>query len=110
MIGVFSVAAATAVIGYDLAKDTVWQASAKRRKLDAMALTGSAAAGDTKVNVYVDQVRVAELYNTDVGFPNRDDYQPLGGAYIPPGSQIHVIVEDAPATNPLNGYLVITDI
>lgn len=105
-VGQFSVAAATAVVGYDLAKDQIWQRSAIARALMGFGLKGSAAANDSKVSLYIDTVKIAEFYNTDTGFPNMDNVIPLDGNYVPPGCDIHIYVDDAPATNPINGIIV----
>jgi len=105
-VGMASVAAATAVLGYDLAKDTIWQSSAHDRALTGFGIKGSAAANDTKVSLYVDNVKIGEFYNTDTGFPNMDNVIPLSGNYVPKNSDIHVYVDDAPATNPINIIVV----
>jgi hypothetical protein len=105
-IGVNSVAAATAVVGYDLASATIWQQTSSPRVLTGISLTGSAAAGDTKVDLFVDQVKIAEFFNSKTGFPNRDDVKGLSGNYVPPGAQLHIFVTDAPATNPINVELL----
>lgn len=97
-----SVAAATAVVGYDLATGTIWQQSSVDRALTGFALKGSAAGGDTKVSVYIDTVKVAEAYNVTTGFPNNDDLIQLDSNYVPAGAMIHIYVDDAPATNPIN--------
>jgi len=109
-VGQFSVAAATAVVGYDLAKDTIWQQQGKRRALTGFALKGSAAANDTKVSLFVDTVKIAEFYNNDTGFPTMDHLIPLDMNYVPPNSMIHIYVDDAPATNPINGILTWRDL
>lgn len=101
-VGQNSVAAATAVVGYDLAKDTIWQRSAQSRALNGFGIKGSAAANDTKISLYIDVVKIGEFYNTDTGFPNMDNLIPLSGNYCPSGADIHVYVDDAPATNPVN--------
>jgi hypothetical protein len=101
MLGQVSIAAATAVIGYDLARDTTWSQSSTPRILRGIALAGSAAAGDTKVEVFRGSVKVAEAYNSATGFPTRDHLFPVG-APIPPNEEVAVIVDDAPATNPIN--------
>lgn len=101
MIGQNSVAAATAVVGYDLADGTNWQAVGFDRMLNGAALKGSAAAGDSKVDIFIDQEKVAELFNTGVGFPNMDDMYPLE-VPVPAFSKIRILVTDAPTTNPLN--------
>jgi hypothetical protein len=109
-IGQFSVAAATAVLGYDLSTNQIWQTSSKPRALMGFALKGSAAAVDTKVDLYVDTTKIGEFYNTNTGFPNMDDVIPLDGNYIPPGAQIHIYVTDAAATNPINGIVVFQEL
>lgn len=101
-MGQASVAAATAVLGYDLANSTIWQQQGRPRALTGFAIKGSGAAGDTKVDLFVDQVKVGEFFNTGTGFANMDDLFPLGAIGVPPHSQIHVYVTDAPVTNPIN--------
>ena len=100
--GTNSVAAATAVVGYDLASGTVWQTAGNLRGLTGFAIKGSAAAVDTKVDVFIGMTKVGEAYNTGTGFPNNDDLIVFADLAIPPGEPIHVYVTDAPATNPIN--------
>ena len=100
-MGQASIAAATAVLGYDLTTGQLWAVSGNDRILTGFAITGSAAAGDCKVDLYVDQVKVGEFYNTTTGFPTRDHFYALD-AFCPAGSKISVIVTDAAATNPVN--------
>jgi hypothetical protein len=64
-------------------------------------LKGSAAAGDTKVDLYADQTLITNLLNTNTGVPNRDDIMPIDEKFIPAGSLLHAYVTDAPATNPI---------
>lgn len=109
MIGQFSVAAATAVVGYDLASGQVWQRSSKDRIITGFALKGSAGPNDTKVDLLIDTVKIGEFYNTTTGFPNMDDLNPLGN-FVPAGSDVHIYVTDAPGTNPINGILAFEDI
>ena len=98
-----SVPAATAVVGYDLLTNRPDIASASaRRVLRALALTGSAAAGDSVVDVKVGNRTVATLYNTATGFPTADASKFPTAYNVPGGSPLSVIVTDAPATNPLN--------
>lgn len=104
-VGQFSVAAATAVVGQDLAKDTIWQQQAKNRALTGFGLKGSGAALDTKVSLFVDTVKIGEFYNTGAGMANMDDMIPLDMNFVPAGAQIHIYVDDAPVTNPINGIL-----
>ena len=98
-----SIAAATAVVGYDLLtnRSDIAQASG-RRVIRALALTGSAAAGDTVVDVKVGNRTVATLYNTATGFPTNDASKFETAYNVPGGSPVSVIITDAPATNPIN--------
>lgn len=102
-LSIISVAAATAVVGYDLLTNRPDIAnSGVRRVLRALALTGSAAAGDAAVDVKVANRTVATLYNTATGFPTNDASKFDTAYNVPPATPVSVIVIDAPATNPLN--------
>jgi len=109
-VGEVGVAAATAVVGYDLMKDTKFQRSSRPRALTGFALKGSAAGGDTKVELFIGNVYIAEFYNKDVGLPNMDDVQPMDMNYVPPAEDIHVYVTDAPSTNPIYARIVWRDL
>jgi hypothetical protein len=106
-----STAASAAVVNYDILTGERWNRSPVHRQLVALGLAGSAAIGDTQVDFYIDEVRVAGLFNTATGFPqvNRD-MQPMGGLFIPAGAQLSGIVIDAAATNPINATLSIEDL
>lgn len=98
-----SVLAATAALGYDLLTNRADVANAQRaRTIRGLALVGSAAAGDARVQVKVGATVVATLYNTATGFPTADASLFPTQYHVPAGSPISVIVDDAPATNPLN--------
>jgi len=102
-LSILSIAAATAVVGYDLLTNRPdIQNSARSRVLRALALTGSAAAGDTVVEIKVSNRTVATLYNTATGFPTNDASKFPTSYSVPAGSPLSVIVTDAPATNALN--------
>jgi len=101
MLGQVSVAAATAVLGFDLARDTYWQQSNRPRNLVAVGLSGSAAALDTKVRIMVGAHQVGEMFNDSTGAPNRDAMFRIS-AIVPAGQEVHAFVDDAPATNPIN--------
>lgn len=105
-----SVAAATAVVGYDLLVNEVHARSPKHRTLNAVALKGSAAAMDTIVEMYIDEVRVGKFGNTGTGVPNKDDLFMTERNIIPAGAQIRAIVTDAPATNPIQVMLTLEDL
>ncbi len=99
--GQASIAAATAVIGYDLLKDTWFQQVGYPRLMTGFGLKGSAAAGDSSVDLFIDTVKIGTFFNTSTGFPNMDDLMPMGHA-IPAHARLHAYVTDAPASNPLN--------
>lgn len=107
-----SIAAATAVVGYDLlTTEPAARQSGAPRTLDAFALTGSAAAGDTKVSVRIGATEVATAYNTATGFPTQDASKiDMGALFIPGGSPLSVLVTDAPVTNPINLQVDITEL
>jgi len=95
------VAAATAVVGYDLLQGTIHQQSSEDRVIKGAALKGSTAAGDAAVDLYADQTLITKLINTGAGVPNKDDIMPIDEKFIPAGSLLHAYVTDAPATNPI---------
>jgi hypothetical protein len=99
-----SVAAATAVVGYDLAQDEVWRISGRARVIRNIGVTGSAAAGDSEVELLVGSVLVGNYFNLTTGFPTRDHMVGTGrgGVNVPPGEPITIRVQDAPSSNPLN--------
>jgi len=96
-----SIAAAVAVLGFNMLANSPHRQSSTPRTLTAIALRGSAAAGDSEISVLVNQTEVARIFNTTTGFPNRDDLVAIGER-IPQNAEISAIVVDAPATNPLN--------
>lgn len=102
-LSILSIAPATAVVGYDLLTNRPDIAnSAGNRVLRAIGLTGSAAAGDTAVDIKVGNRTVATLYNTATGFPTNDASKFPTSYLVPTGSPVSVIVTDAPVTNALN--------
>ena len=105
-IGQVSVAAATAVVGYDLI-DGEWFASmGEDRALTGIGLAGSAAALDTQCELFIDDVKVGNFYNTATGAVLMDAHmQPLDYLYVPAFATIHLYVTDAPATNPINAVI-----
>jgi len=102
MIGQVSVAAATAVVGYDLFKDTIWQQAPYPRVLSGVGVAGSAAALDTKVSVYVGITKVGEFYNSAQGAVLVNQHMFAMNEEVPAGDLIHCYVDDAPATDPVN--------
>lgn len=105
MIGQVSIAAASATVDTDLFRDKTWRIAATARQLRGMAVAGSAAAGDTVLQLFVDQHLIGDFHNLATGFPTRDHIVPLPGNYVPAGATVACIVKDAPATNPINVIL-----
>jgi len=102
MIGQNSIAAAVAVLGYDLATGKTWRSSNKRRWCGGFGLAGSAAALDTHVRLMAGQVEIGDFYNSSVGAVTKDvDMFPVG-AWVEAGLNIGIIIDDAPVTNPIN--------
>lgn len=98
---IVEVAAATAVVGYDLC---VGKRNASReypRTIVGIGLAGSAAAGDTEVMLKIGGEETDTQRNTRTGLNiDRDD---LIAKRIPveANEQIQVVVTDAPVTNPV---------
>lgn len=105
-----SVPAATAVVDADLFTGEVWSRAPQNRVVTGMGLRGSAAAGDSEIELFIDEVRVGNFFNNDLGFPDNDDLLPLENLAVPAGAQLRAIVRDAPATNPLNGMIALEDV
>jgi len=104
MLGQVSVAAASAVLDYDLLRDQTFKTSQRARRIVAVGLAGSAAALDTKCKLMVGNLEVGVIYNAATGAPTRDHMFRIG-AYVPPGAEVYLIVTDAPATNPINASI-----
>lgn len=109
MIGQVSIAAATAVVGYDLFKDMIWQQSPAPRLLNRIGICGSAAALDTVVSIFIGTVKVAQLYNSATGSVLIDQHMIGLGESVPPNEKVFCIVDDAPATNPINLVVELLD-
>jgi len=96
-----SVAAATAVVDYDLMQDQRLQSVAYNRRLHTMKVTGSAAVSDTLIDLFIGEDYVGRYANTATGEGNSDDEQALQGVACYAGGQIHEVVIDAPTTHPI---------
>jgi len=97
-----SIAAATAAAGYDLLKDDINNLANYPRVLTRAGLAGSAAALDTRVAIYIGTDVVARLYNVATGAVLTDAHFRDIHKMVPAGVQVRAVVEDAPATNPIN--------
>jgi len=110
MIMELSVAAATAVVGYDLMTGHPLARSGRHRILRGIGMTGSAAAGDTQAEIYTGERRSGVVYNSGTGFPNRDHIKNAGNVFIKLGDPLRLNITDAPATNPINVILDIQEL
>ena len=91
--------------GYNLATGADVEVSSPiTAALQGMGLAGSAAALDTHVRIMVGQEEVGDMFNASTGAVTRDAMFGVG-ALIPAGTEIMVIVDDAAASNPINGAL-----
>lgn len=105
-----SVAAATAVVGYDLFQNEPENVSGRQRAIDGIGCAGSAAAGDAAFDLFIGTRRITRIYNKATGWPTNDHVTPLPGLYVPPGERVSGIVADAPGTNPLNVIVLFRDL
>lgn len=96
-----SIAAATAILGFDMATGTRWKEQGNDRVLTAVGLCGSAAEGDSEVDILVDETRIGTFFNSKLLFPDEDDMIEVG-VMVPANSEISIVVTDAPVTSPLN--------
>jgi len=96
-----SIAAAVAVLNYNMLQNSPHRQDSRPRRLKAAALAGSAAAGDSAVAISINQLEVARIFCTTTGFPTRDHLKEIE-VPVPANSEVSVVVVDAPATNPLN--------
>lgn len=104
------VAAATAVLDYDMFIGQVWSRQPQDRVITGLACCGSAVTGDAEVEVYVDEVRIGNFFNTKLLLPNNDELMPLESLGIPGGAQLRGLVRDAPATSILYVMAALEDL
>jgi len=96
-----SVPAATAVLGYDLLRDSVLRQTTTTRRVISVQCTGSAAAGDTFILLQSGANQLATPWNTATGVPQASDAtQPVNGI-LPGGTALSATITDAAASNPL---------
>jgi len=101
-VGTVSVAAATAVVGYDVFKDTRFKRMADRNRIiTSLRVTGSAAAGDAEIELFVGTDFYGNFLNTVTGFGNRDDDIDVE-VDVPAGEELFCLIKTAPGTNPIN--------
>jgi hypothetical protein len=97
-----SVAAATAVVGFDLFQSNSAATIAPGQRVTFGAVKGSAAAGDSEIRLMAGNTHIATLFNSDTGFPTGTDMFPVAYRHVGPTTRIYATVVAAPATNPIN--------
>ena len=102
-----SIAAATAIVDYDLYTGVPGAEIKTGQRVSGVALKGSAAAGDTRVRFMAGDTVVAWIYNNNTGAPGRDDIIPVDYLHRGPSAKLYGIVTDAPATNPIFALTII---
>lgn len=82
--------------------------SRRLRALRFIGLTGSAAAGDMEVELFVGNMRVGNLTNSATGLGCKDENLiPVGRSVLcPPGTRIHCFTKTASGTNAAQLVLV----
>jgi len=93
------VAAATAIVGYDMFVGESWARTPQPRAINEIGVSGSAVIGDASVELLVDEVRIGSFFNSALLVPQFDSMVNLGRLFIPGGALLRCIVRDAPATS-----------
>lgn len=112
-VGYEEIAVADAGQGVNLANGKFWATSKWNRMVTGMALTGSAAAGDTKVSIFYGTTKIAELKNSSTGLAidtDKDLIPHNSNLFCASNDAISVIVDEAPSTNPIQLLLIISEI
>ena len=101
MVGNTSVAAATATVGYDIAKDKNWRQRSYDRILTKIGSCGSTAAGDCEFEAMVNGVNMGAFRNITTGWPTKDHMMDQA-IPIPANALLELLMTIAPTTNPIN--------
>jgi len=97
-------AAATALVGVDLARNERTQVSSRPRVMRGIAVVGGNAINEAAIDCYVENAYIGRFRNTHsgvVGITIPDDVKPTGARAIPAGSKISLIVAVAPTVSPI---------
>lgn len=100
--GQISVAAATAVLGYDLFSDEWFQIMNEDRELTGIGVCGSAVILDTLLELFIGTRKIGEFYNKALGAVLMDAHRVALEEDVEAGDMLHLYVVDAPLTNPIN--------
>jgi len=96
------VAAATAVLGYDLLQGDLNNRVPTGRKLAGLMFTGSTAAGDCVIELMVGNKVIGKFANTSTGLvaDRTKDYRQIN-EYVPANQLVQAFCRDAANTNPV---------
>lgn len=104
-------AAATYAAGEDWFDGKQAAVSRRLRAIRFVGFTGSAAAGDAEIELFVGNMRVGNLVNSKTGLGTLadEDLMPAGRSVLcPPGTRIHCFTKTATGTNP-GQVVMVTD-
>lgn len=95
-------ASAGSAVGTNITSSARWYVDGRPRHIKRLALTGSAAAGDAAIDLFLGNLYVGTYYNTSTGTAPVEAKDFVGVGYVvAPGEPISAIISDAGATNVL---------
>ncbi len=98
--------AAAVPVGTDILKDNEFQAVPYPRLITMRMLTGGAVVGAVNIDLYIGQLTVAQLVNSNLGEGNRNTDLYALEAFVPANVPIHGVIRVSPATNPITLKLI----
>ena len=101
MLNYASVAAATAVVGYDVLQGVKWRRENFGRVLTGIGVAGSAAIGDCDGELFVNGINMGEFKNLVLAWPSKDYILPTQ-IPVPANALLEFKMTTAPTTNPIN--------
>jgi len=97
-----AVAAATAVVGYDLLKDVPENRLPYARIIDGFAYVGANAAAESTVEIWINGVKKGTYANSSTGLVIDQNKDLMGmNLYIAANEQLQAIVKTAPTVSPV---------
>jgi len=101
MLNYASVAAATAVVGYDILQGRKWRRENFGRVMTGIGVGGSAAIGDCDAELFINGVNVGEFKNLVLGWTSKDYILPCQ-IPIPANALMEMKMTTGATTNPVN--------
>jgi hypothetical protein len=106
-------ALADAVENTDLLKGATWINKKVRKRVVAIGVVGSAAVDDTRLGIVYGSVKMGEILNNSTGLTldTDRDLKPCPSSMVANSDEdIGLVVEKAPATNPIKICLIIEEL